>query len=92
MPRCSAARDSQFQRISLLSLNAKDAEQYQKYCNSIFEIRALDEIIKFAKHCKKNINKPVFSVIAFLNDRDIKECEEIAKNLKFDLIIRKKKI
>lgn len=70
-----------------ISLNAHDADTYNKLCRSIFKDRAFPAIIDFAKHAKGVIPKVILSIVD-LPSVDKNKCEIIANNLGLELKIR----
>jgi len=63
-----------------ISLNAENAEVYDKLCRSIYGKKAFDAIIEFIKESKKHIPEVEITVVD-LPKIDKKACEKIAKDL-----------
>ncbi|MEE1043123.1 MAG: TatD family nuclease-associated radical SAM protein [Clostridia bacterium] len=63
-----------------ISLNNKNAKEYQQVCHSEFGEKAFDELIYFGAKCVKLGMEVVFSVVDLLPDEDIEQCRKIAEN------------
>lgn len=61
-----------------ISLNAPDAEGYEKICHSDYGEKAFDAILKYAADCKKYVPNVVFSVVDVMDKQDIEKCRKIA--------------
>ena len=72
-----------------ISLNAKNAKQYNKLCLSKFGEDVYQEIIDFAVKCKKYIPEVIFTVVDVIPEEDIKECEKIARKNDIKFRVRK---
>lgn len=70
-----------------ISLNAHDAQTYDKLCRSIFKDRAYSAIIDFAKRAQGIIPKVILSVVD-LPSVDKNKCAIIAEDLGLELKIR----
>ncbi|RMF93849.1 MAG: YchF/TatD family DNA exonuclease [Candidatus Schekmanbacteria bacterium] len=73
-------------RISI-SLNAHNAEVYEKLCPSEFGPKAYEEIIKFAKEAKRFIPDVTLTVVS-LEEVDIEKCKNIAESVGANFRIR----
>lgn len=62
-----------------ISLNNKNAKEYQQVCHSEFGEKAFDELISFGAKCVKLGMEVVFSVVDLLPDEDIEQCGKIAE-------------
>lgn len=62
-----------------ISLNNKNAKEYQQVCHSEFGEKAYDELISFGKKCAKLGIETVFSVVDLLPESDIEQCRRIAE-------------
>lgn len=62
-----------------ISLNNKNAKEYQQVCHSEFGEKAFDELIYFGAKCVKLGMEVVFSVVDLLPDEDIEQCGKIAE-------------
>ena len=71
-----------------ISLNNKNAEEYQQVCHSEFGEKAFDELISFGAKCAKLGIETVFSVVDLLPAEDIAKCREIAEQSGAKLRIR----
>ncbi len=72
-----------------ISLNAQNAEEYQKICHSVYGTKAYEHMLEFAKCCKDQGIKTVLSVVDILGEKKIKECREIARKTGADFRVRK---
>jgi len=71
-----------------ISLNAKNAEEYDNLCKSVYGEKAFSGLIDFAKECKNYVPEVVLSVVDILPKEDIEECRQIAENAGASLRIR----
>lgn len=71
-----------------ISLNAPDAESYNKVTRPQFE-NAYEALLDFAESCNKVIPKTQLSIVDVLPPEDIKKCQEIADSRGIHLRIRK---
>lgn len=62
-----------------ISLNNKNAEEYQQVCHSEFGEKAFEELISFGAKCAALGIETVFSVVDLLPAEDIEKCREIAE-------------
>lgn len=62
-----------------ISLNAENAEKYQKLCISRFGEAAFDGLIEFARLAKKYVPQVVFSVVDIMPQDEIENCRKIAE-------------
>jgi len=70
-----------FDTISI-SLNAKDAEQYNKLCKPSFGEQSFSAILDFTEKCKKYVPEVILSVVdTYISPEDIEKCREIADKL-----------
>lgn len=72
-----------------ISLNAKNAVEYEKICHSDFGEAAFDGLLDFAKRAKAHIPHVVLTVVDVLPEADIEACREIAKNVGVEFRVRK---
>lgn len=64
-----------------ISLNAENAEKYQKLCVSRFGAEAAFKgIQEFAKSAKKYVPEVVFSVVDVISEQEIEACRKIAQD------------
>lgn len=71
-----------------ISLNAPDAQSYDRICHSDFGPAAFDAIIRYASACKKYVPNVVFSVVDVIGQPDIEKCRAISKKTGIPLRIR----
>ena len=72
-----------------ISLNASNSEKYVDICQPVFKNRAFNAIIEFAKNVKLYVQKVQFSVVRqTLTEKELSECEEIAKSSGVYLYVR----
>ena len=72
-----------------LSLNAPDAESYQRVTRSKFGADAYPALLKFAEDCKKYIPSVKFTVVDVISEDEINECRKIADRMEIPLRVRK---
>lgn len=72
-----------------LSLNAPDAESYQRVTRSKFGADAYPALLKFAEDCKKYIPSVKFTVVDIISEDEINECRKIADKMEIPLRVRK---
>lgn len=71
-----------------ISLNAPDAESYNKVTRPQFD-NAYDALLEFATECNKVIKKTQFSIVDVLSPEDIARCQTIADKRGIYLRVRK---
>lgn len=71
-----------------ISLNAPDAESYDKVTRPQFE-NAYEALLDFAESCNKVIPLTQLSIVDVLPEEDIKRCQEVADSRGIKLRIRK---
>lgn len=72
-----------------ISLNAKNAEDYDAVCHSVFGKDAFSAILDFAEKCKVYVKNVQFSIVDCLPAEDIDECKKISDRLGIKLKVRK---
>lgn len=72
-----------------LSLNAPDAESYQRVTRSKFGADAYPALLKFAEDCKKYIPSVKFTVVDVISEDEINECRKISEEMGIPLRVRK---
>ncbi len=71
-----------------ISLNAKNADEYDKMCKSIYGKESFQALIDFAKECKNYVPEVVMSVVDILPEEDIAVCRCIAEDAGAKLRVR----
>jgi len=71
-----------------ISLNAKNAKEYDVICHSVYGEEAFYALIEFAKLCKDKVGEVVFTVVDILPKEDIEECKKIAEEAGARLRVR----
>lgn len=71
-----------------ISLNAPDAESYQRVSRSKFGNDAFPALLKFAADCKKYIPQVKFTVVDVITDEEIERCKKISEDMGIPLRIR----
>jgi len=72
-----------------ISLNAKNAEEYDSICHSVFGVDAFPSILDFTQKCKTHVDDVQLSIVDCLPLDHIKACQIIADELGVYLKIRK---
>jgi len=73
--------------IVSISLNAKNASEYDKVCKSEYGEKAYDALLEFAK-LAAGYARVVLTVVDDMSDDDIIACREIAENLGVEFRVR----
>lgn len=63
-----------------ISLNAENAEKYQKLCKSEYGEAAYDGLLEFARLAKRYVPEVVLSVVDIMKSEEIEQCRKIAEN------------
>lgn len=71
-----------------ISLNAPDAESYQRVARSKFGMEAYPALLEFAEDCKKYIPSVKFTVVDVLSEEEIERCKKISDEMDIPLRIR----
>ena len=72
-----------------ISLNAPDAQGYDRICHSRYGTFAFDALIEFAKNVKNYVQNVSFSVVGdFLTEEEIEECRKIADRIGVPIRVR----
>jgi radical SAM enzyme (TIGR04100 family) len=71
-----------------ISLNAKNAEEYDKACRSQYGEAAFGALLDFAVKCKKYVPEVILSVVDVMGREDIEVCHEIAKKAGVNFRVR----
>jgi TatD family-associated radical SAM protein len=74
--------------IVSISLNAPNAELYNKICKPKYGLEAYPALLKFAEDCKIYVPEVRFTAMDTLSEEDIKQCVEIAAKAGIPLRIR----
>lgn len=72
-----------------VSLNAPDAESYQKICHSQYRLDAFPALVEFAKSCVKNGVACRFSVVDCIGTEAVESCRRLAESEGVPLYVRK---
>lgn len=72
-----------------VSLNAPDAESYQKICHSQYRLDAFPALIEFAKSCVRNGVACRFSVVDCIGEEAVESCRRLAESTGVPLYVRK---
>ena len=72
-----------------VSLNAPDAESYQKICHSQYRLDAFPALVEFAKSCVKNGLACRFSVVDCIGAEAVESCRRLAESEGVPLYVRK---
>lgn len=76
-----------FDTVSI-SLNNKNAEEYQETCRSKYGKEAYNALLNFGESCAKKGINTVFSVVDILPPEDIAECRKLAESRGCKLRVR----
>ena len=63
-----------------ISLNAENAEKYQKLCISEFGEEAYAGLLEFARLAKQHVPKVVLSVVDIMKPEEIEQCRKVAED------------
>ncbi len=72
-----------------ISLNCSNKEDYLKTVRPKFGIKSYDEMLDFAKKCKKYTDNVVLSVVDVIGEDEVEKCRKIADNLGITFRVRK---
>ena len=72
-----------------ISLNCSNKEDYLKTVRPKFGIKSYDEMLDFAKKCKKYTDNAVLSVVDVIGEDEVEKCRKIADNLGITFRVRK---
>jgi len=72
-----------------ISLNAPDAAQYDRLCQSVYGEDAYKHVLDFAKSCMAQGIETVLSVVDLIGEDAIEQCRRIAEGLGAKLRIRR---
>lgn len=82
-PRLSGLID-----VVSISLNAKNAEEYDALCKSVYGRESFSALIAFAKICTEYVDTVIMSVVDILPEADIEACRKIAEKAGARLRVR----
>lgn len=71
-----------------ISLNAKNAENYNKLCKPVFGEDSFFAVTRFALECKKYIPKVILTVVDIIPADEIEDCRRIAQSLGVEFRVR----
>ena len=71
-----------------ISLNAKNEEEYDELCKSIYGKESFNALIDFAEKCTEYVPQVIMSVVDVLPEGDIEECRKIAESAGAKLRVR----
>lgn len=71
-----------------VSLNASDAETYDRIVHPKFGLKAFDAMIKFTKDCQKYIPNVKMTVVDTIGEEEIGRCKKLCKDNNIDLRVR----
>ena len=72
-----------------VSLNASDAEKYDRICHSRFGKRAFDALLAYASDCKAYVPRVVLSVVDCIGPEEVEKCRAVAKRAGVEYRVRK---
>jgi TatD family-associated radical SAM protein len=70
-----------------ISLNAPNKERYNEVVRPMSD-SGFDEMLKFAKDCRKAGKEVQLSVVTYINDREVQECRKLAEELRVPIKVR----
>ena len=71
-----------------VSLNAPNAENYQRICHSKFGLSAFDELIKFAESCRNHGISTNLSIVDVIGIENVEKCKKLASEHNLNLRVR----
>ncbi len=71
-----------------VSLNAADADKYQKICRSQFGVAGFEGLTEFARSCKRSGINCRFSIVDCIGEEEVELCKRLAESLKVPLYVR----
>ena len=74
--------------ICSISLNQKNAIEYDKTCKSIYGLQAFDEMLDFTQKVKKYVPRVILSVVDTIGEEDVAACREIAQKMQVEFRVR----
>lgn len=85
---CTAERMAGLIDAVSVSLNASDAEKYEKIVRPSFGIKSFDAMIKFTKDCQKYIPSVKVTVVDTIGDEEIEKCKRLCEQNGIELRVR----
>ena len=85
---CSAEKMAGLIDAVSISLNASDAEKYEKIVHPKFGIKSFDAMIKFAKDAQKYIPSVKMSVVDTIGQDEIEKCRRLCEENNIELRVR----
>ena len=85
---CTAERMEGLIDAVSISLNASDAEKYEKIVKPSFGIKSFDAMIKFTKDCQKYISDVKVTVVDTIGEEEIAKCRDLCKKNGIELKVR----
>ncbi len=71
-----------------ISLNASDAEKYEKIVHPSFGLRSFDAMIKFTKDAQKYIPSVKMTVVDTIGEEEIEKCKKLCEENNIELRVR----
>ena len=71
-----------------ISLNCSNKEDYLETVRPKFGIKSYDEMLDFAKKCKKHTDNVMLSVVDVIGKEEVEKCQKIADDLGIALRVR----
>ena len=85
---CTAERMAGLIDAVSISLNASDAEKYEKIVKPSFGIKSFDAMLKFTKDCQKYIPDVKVTVVDTIGEEEIVKCRELCEENGIELRVR----
>ncbi|MBR3750904.1 MAG: TatD family nuclease-associated radical SAM protein [Clostridia bacterium] len=71
-----------------ISLNASNAEEYQRQCRCVYGLNGFDGMLRFAQEAKKYVPSVILSIVDILPKQEQEACKELCARLGLTLRIR----
>ena len=71
-----------------VSLNASDANKYDRICHSRFGRRAFDAMLAFAADCRQYVPEVVLTVVDCIGAEEVEKCREVARRTGVEYRVR----
>lgn len=72
-----------------ISLNCSNKEDYYKIVRPKFGIESYDEMLDFAKKCRRYTDDVMLSVVDVIGDEEVEKCRKVAESVNIPLRVRK---